>query len=349
MTITDLRDNAEYTLSVVDGCEGYFCNNPEFGLATTVVELNKRRWTTKSWTTRRGRHHQGKPFQKASLRRMLLSPVYLGKLLHDGTIYEGEHEGIVDANVWERTQKLLTKNGSNGGRDVRNRYGALLKGILRCAPCDSVMTHTYVRKNQRLYRYYTCSRAQRIGWASCPTKSLPAEEIEQCIYERIRTIGSDPELVKETIRAARKHIKEQTTQLDAEIRITEKQLSRLQKEKQRLLESIGHGGSVATKAAERLDQVDQEIESTSSQLSSLERQLSDVQDQRINPDDLTGAIAQFDPIWDVLLPRERVRIVRLLIQQVDFDGKTGTMGITFQPVGIKALIAEAMVTRKEAK
>ena len=86
----------------------------------------------------------------------------------------------------------------------------------------------------------------------------------------------------------------------------------------------------------------------SSHLSSLGRQLSEAHDQTIDTKDLTTAIAHFDPIWDVLLHRERVRIVRLLIQQVDFDGQTGTMGITFQPSGIKALMAEATNASEEA-
>ncbi len=318
-------------------------------LAATLVEMTERNWTSKSWTTKRGHYRKGKPFQKASLRRLLTNPIYIGKVLHDGHIYDGEHEGIVDTQVWKRTQQILKKNGSNGGGDVRNRYGALLKGILRCAPCDSAMVHTFIKRNGRQYRYYVCGKAQRTGWANCPTKSIPAEEIERCIYERIRIIGSNPHLVKETIQAAQKQIDEQTALLKAEIRMTRQQLRRFQEEKQALLESISQGGSVASKAAERLDQVAEEMESTSSRLSSLQRQLSDLQDQKIDTEDLTTAVAQFDPIWDVLLPRERTRIARLLIQHVDFDGESGTMGITFQPSGIKALSAEATTTNEDKK
>jgi site-specific DNA recombinase len=309
-------------------------------LAATVTEMNNRGWMTKAWTTKRGRHRNGKPFQKASLRRFLTNPIHIGKLSHQDQIYDGEHEGIADPKVWEEVQKLLKKNGTNGGREVRNRYGALLKGILRCVPCDSAMSHTFIKSNGRRYRYYVCGKAQRMGWANCPTKSLPAEEIEKLVYERIRAIGSDPALVEETIRAARKQITDQTAQLESDIRILQQRLGRLQKENQKLLESISKGGSIATKAAERLDQVAQEIEIARSRLSELRRQHSTLQTQKIDTADLTTAVGQFDPVWDVLLPRERVRIVRLLIQQVDFDGGTGTMGITFQPSGIKALVAE---------
>lgn len=181
-----------------------------------------------------------------------------------------------------------------------------------------------------------------------PTKSIPAEEIEQCIYERIRAIESDPELVEETIQAAGKQLVDQITQAEADIRTAEQQLNRVQEEKQNLLESIRQGGSVASKAAERLDQVSEEKKSMISHLASLKHRLSDLKSQSIDTNDLTTAIAQFDPIWDVLLPRERTRIARLLIQQVDFDGESGTLGITFQPSGIKTLMVEATTANKEA-
>ena len=318
-------------------------------LMATLADLAERNWTTKSWTTKRGNHRKGNPFQKTSLRRLLTNPIYIGKVLLKGELFEGEHEGIVDPEIWARTQRILKMNGSNGGRGVRNRHGALLKGILRCAPCNSAMTHSFSKKNGRMYRYYVCGKAQRMGWANCPTKSIPAEEIERCLYERIRALGSDPNLVEETIQAAEKQLAEQVAQGEADIRTAAKQLTRVQKEKQDLLESIRQGGSVASKATERLDQVAEEKKSTSSQISSLQRQLADLQDQNIDTEDLTTAISHFDPIWDVLLPREQTRIVRLLIQQVDFDGESGTLGITFQPSGIKTLIAETTTANEEAR
>jgi hypothetical protein len=75
-----------------------------------------------------------------------------------------------------------------------------------------------------------------------------------------------------------------------------------------------------------------ELESTGSRLGSLQQQLAGQRDQEIDTEDLVTAVSHFEPIWDVLLPRERARIVRLLIRQVDFDGES-TMGITFQPSG----------------
>ena len=47
------------------------------------------------------------------------------------------------------------------------------------------MTPAQVSRGNRRYRYYTCSAAQRKGWHTCPSKSLPATVIERYVLEQI--------------------------------------------------------------------------------------------------------------------------------------------------------------------
>ena len=51
-------------------------------------------------------------------------------------------------------------------------------------------------------------------------------------------------------------------------------------------------------------------------------------------------VAAFDPVWDSLTLREQSRLLHLLIERVDYDGRTGDISITFHPTGIKTLAAE---------
>jgi hypothetical protein len=47
------------------------------------------------------------------------------------------------------------------------------------------MTPAQVSRGNRRYRYYTCSGAQRKGWHTCPSKSLPAALVERYVLEQI--------------------------------------------------------------------------------------------------------------------------------------------------------------------
>src|SRR5581483_1194609 len=70
----------------------------------------------------------GGPFTKNRLYNLLTKRVYVGKIEFGGEVYDGEHEAILDPEVWQRVQDRLHLNGRTGGRQVRNKYGAVLKG-----------------------------------------------------------------------------------------------------------------------------------------------------------------------------------------------------------------------------
>ena len=160
-------------------------------LLETAREVNRRGIGTKRWTTKAGRVRTGRPMTRADLHRLLHNLTYIGRVRHRGSVYPGEHEAIIDMDTWDRVEALLGRNGGAGGCAVRNKHGALLAGLLWCVSCGARMTPTYTRKRDRRYRYYLCRHAQAQGWDSCPTKSLPAGEIERFVVERLRALGSD--------------------------------------------------------------------------------------------------------------------------------------------------------------
>jgi hypothetical protein len=49
------------------------------------------------------------------------------------------------------------------------------------------MISTYAAKRGLRYRYYLCKAAQRNGWKSCPTKSVPATLIEDSVVAQLRS------------------------------------------------------------------------------------------------------------------------------------------------------------------
>ena len=69
-------------------------------------------------------------------------------------------------------------------------------------------------------------------------------------------------------------------------------------------------------------------------------QIDAVQNQPLDEDEATRALAAFDPAWGTLTPHEQARVVRLLVEQVDYDGTKGKLSIAFQPAGIKTLARE---------
>jgi site-specific DNA recombinase len=59
--------------------------------------------------------------------------------------------------------------------------------------------------------------------------------------------------------------------------------------------------------------------------------------QKIDDQQITNALMDFDNLWQTLPPKEQVRLVRLLIERVSFDGPGGNVAITFHPTGLQSL------------
>ena len=81
-------------------------------------------------------------------------------------------------------------------------------------------------------------------------------------------------------------------------------------------------------------------------LGTLERRLSEIGEQQaklgasqIDEEELGRVLERFDPIWGVLLTPEKERILRLLIERIDFDGATGMLSFAFRLPGIASLAA----------
>ena len=309
-------------------------------LLETARELNRRGWTAKRWVTRAGPERGGKPFTKGTLFALLTNATYTGQVDFRGTVYPGEHTGVVDEAVWQRVQRLLRRNGRAGGQAVRNKHGALLSGLLRCGPCDAAMTHTYSQKGERRYRYYVCGHAQRDGWETCPTKSIPAQEIERFVVDRIRAIGTDPALTAEVLAKVRSDTQAHADALARERAGIERELSRWAAEIKDLVGSLPRPNGKQSAATARLVELQDLTAQAEARL--VEIQPAESADEG-SEDDLVAALRRFDPIWETLSPREQARIVHLLVERVAYDGAKGTVAVTFRPGGIRALTEEGSV------
>ena len=159
------------------------------GLIPTVEELSRRGWLNKSWTTRKGTIRDGKPFNKGTLHYLLTNVTYLGKVKYKDEVFDGEHESIVPEELFQAVQTLLQQNRRRRQHRKTAKHPGLpglLEGLLFCAPCQSPMTHTYTSRGPCRYRYYTCSSAQKHGWTDCPSKSIPAMEIERFVMKEVQ-------------------------------------------------------------------------------------------------------------------------------------------------------------------
>ncbi len=307
--------------------------------------LNDRGWRTKQWTTRKGKAVGGRVWDKHSLINVLTNPAYLGKVKHKTDLFPGEHSAIVDGGLWKQVYGIIKHNGRTGGMHVRNQHGALLKGLLHCGPCGHLMGHTYsVKDGKAAYRYYVCYVAQKQGWHACPSGSLPAEQIERLVVDRVKHIGTDPALLTATFRKLQDGVRQQMAKVGQEQSLTQRELKSIETNIRNSALSAGSDAHAAARLADLHDR----LAKVHDRANDLRAEAARIHEEVIGRDVVARALAEFDQTWDMLRPREQVALLRALVKRVDYDGVKKTVAITFHPAGLRTLGQTFVAEEQEA-
>jgi site-specific DNA recombinase len=72
-----------------------------------------------------------------------------------------------------------------------------------------------------------------------------------------------------------------------------------------------------------------------------------LQREAIDENDLTHALMLFEPVWEMLPPRDQSRIIKLLIERIGYDGRDGKVTITFRSLGLRMLCNDQEKTLNE--
>lgn len=303
----------------------------ERSLSQTVRRLRSEGIRLKKWVNRAGKTSGGGMMTKGSLHGMLNNVAYIGKVSYEGDIIEGAHEAIVASNVFEAARSQLKENDRTGGIRVRNKHDALLRGLLCCSHCGTSMSHSFTKKKSgKVYRYYVCQNAMKEGWSVCPTKSVAAGEIEEFVVDRVKLLGSDPDLQREVIDSFTNRQAERTANLESDRK-------RLSREHDGLQQKI-HKAIEDKHSASEFALLEEKLRESESSLRSISKQLEQSKRNTFDPETIIRALSLFSPIWEQLNTVERCDLLGLLIEQIQLDGEAGELEIIWKEDGIHALL-----------
>jgi DNA invertase Pin-like site-specific DNA recombinase len=153
------------------------------------TELESSGIRTKRRVTSSGREVGGFVLGRGTLYHLLSNPLYIGKIAHQGKLYDGMHEAIVDGATWDRSRELLRANTVKRRRSKNLPSGRMLHG--RLASQDGrLYTPTHSAKGGRRYFYYTLVGA--VGTESTKSaRRLPAAEIEARVVDAVGSFLED--------------------------------------------------------------------------------------------------------------------------------------------------------------
>ena len=295
---------------------------------------NSRGWMTKSWVRKDGIRHEGRPLDKTKVSTILRNPTYRGMVRHRAALLPGEHEAVVEEATFRQVQAMLDGNGNEGGRLPHGKHPGLLQGLLKCGCCGAAMTSTYTKKKGgRLYRYYQCLTRGKRGKDACPAPYLPAQDIEDLVVGEIRKLARDDELARAVFQEAAGQQRALIPRLQTERQRLVRDRQAKSEQIQRLLAVLATTDTPQPSVSERLAELEGIVGKLNGRLTEIDSELSALDQNCIDPDDVARTLAQFDELWDVLYPQERSRLVRSLISTITYEA-TGEVRIALNPGAI---------------
>ena len=154
-------------------------------------DLDRRGIISKIRLSRNGNRSGGKAFSRGALYELLSNPVYIGEIRHRKERHPGQHEPIMDRELWERAQRQLRDQAARCRTRATKAGPSPLAGKL----FDEDGECLYVAgaaKGERRYRYYVSRRLvtgsadkMQNGWR------LSGPEIERTVAVAARQLLND--------------------------------------------------------------------------------------------------------------------------------------------------------------
>lgn len=158
------------------------------GIPSLVEELEQLGIVSKRRRMRDASFKGGTPFRRGALAHLLSNKIYLGLITHKGEAYEGEHDAIVDQDLFGAVQAKLSRRKGSSGTPTCPAQVSILAGRIRDRH-GRPMSPCHTQNHGRRYRYY--ASIPRDG-SNEPAMRLPAAKLEEAVVAGIAASLKDP-------------------------------------------------------------------------------------------------------------------------------------------------------------
>lgn len=181
----------------------------------------------------------GYDYSRTGIRRLIINPIYAGRIRWKGQVYQGQHEPLVAPELWDRVQIKLKQRYRHM---VPAKSDYAIAGLLRCGLCGGRMYINRLRDKRydRAYDYFVCNRRRttetdRTNFVhDCDGVHVRADRVEAWLKQQLLALSLSPSAVAELVdswqqagqEAQQRYAKGRKT-LDREFSESKAQLERL--------------------------------------------------------------------------------------------------------------------------
>ena len=171
-------------------------------LISLAKDLTQNNIRSKRWTARSGKERGGYLYDPSGLSYLLRNRIYLGQITHKDKSYPGEHDAIIEADLFQQVQERLAANHHKFvNRQTRSAACPLHNKIFDAQGKPMRPNFGYGR-GKKIYRYYVSNSLLPLGRLKAGSTTplgdrLSAERTERFLQNRLGSLkpnGPDYEI-----------------------------------------------------------------------------------------------------------------------------------------------------------
>ena len=244
--------------------------------------------------------------------RVMRNPVYMGKVRMKEEWYDGKHEPLVDADIWNRVNERLSQNQQAFKRSYGNSDG-LLCGILFCGDCGARMSiRSWKKKSGGKVRKYICYSVSRATPAMARSehctnrkKHLTLAELDNMVLDEVKKLALAPCALDSLI-------EENTLQAAPDLPVYQERLTNIEKQLTRLL-NLYQTGLVG------LEEIQGRLSALKEEREAVQKRLNDAEEETAGRLSKEEALASLKNLQEVIESGDNAALydlIHVLIEKV---------------------------------
>jgi DNA invertase Pin-like site-specific DNA recombinase len=266
-----------------------------------------------------------KRFRTDILRRLIMRPLYVGRVRMHGIEYPGQHEAIVSADLWERANAAIrqTLQPARCRLRARDKNFHVLKGIAVCGCCGRAMIPNASGKRDatgRLYRYYTCGHSHKErADAQCPVRHVSAAALETAVLGFLAECSQHPDVLQATSDSGRRRSDSERVPLRTRLSELDRTLGDVSQQLRNCAQAIARGGIdfLTAELREEATVLHGQKQTLLVEREQARQDLAACERKALDPERVRRSLTRFGELLPTLSPEQQRDLVLLFLERVE--------------------------------
>lgn len=298
------------------------------GLKAIANQLNHEGYRTK----------RKNMFGTASIKEIILNPVYVGKIRfnryenwsekrrkgksEDVIIVKGHHEAIINENLWNKVQFIQQKKSKTNIKNYEGKY--LLVGFMKCPKCGAAMvssrtTNKLKDGTKKVLRYYSCGAFRSKGSAVCQSNSIRADYAEQYVIKRLQYVVNHPSVLEKIIERTNQKKRDNIIPLQEELQSIKPLIVEVERTRDKYLKLYENNMIDQDMIIERLNKIREERDNLLKRKATIEKELSSGNSQTLNADYLRKLFKEWHRLLEIASFDQKKMLLQLIVQEIKIN------------------------------